>query len=546
MAASIGVALCMLVPGCANPAPRESDSPTENTMTTAPTTPQPLAGRRPNVMLIIMDDMGYSDLGCYGGEIETPHMDRLASYGLRFTQFYNTGRCWPTRSSLLTGYYAPQICMDPPVRRTRAPWQRMIPHYLQQVGYRSYHSGKWHVFNTPDPEADGGFNKSYGSEIEQYNHFFPNEDGSRTYSATAITNHALECLKDHQQGHAGTPFFHYVCYTTPHFPVQAEQKDIDKYMQRYNEGWDVMRQKRWERMREKGIIHCALSEREADVPAPHYLAKKEEWDAQYGPGEIEYAVPWDSLTEEQKRYQATKMAIHAAMVDRTDQEIGRLLKQLEDMDELDDTLILFLSDNGCSAELMIRGKGHDAEAPPGSEMTHLCLGPGWSTHSNTPFRRHKIWVHEGGVATPLVAHWPKGIKAGGELRHDMGHVIDFLPTILDLAGIAPQDIPQPEGAPPFPGRSLVPTMQQDGSVQREHIYFHHEGNRALRIGDWKLVNESLVNRGTDDDPWALYDLSTDRCEMVNLAEREPAKLAEMKQRWDQLEAQYRCKHAKKK
>lgn len=497
--------------------------------------------RKPNVLLVVLDDMGFSDVGCYGGEIDTPNIDRLADNGVRFTQFYNTGRCWPTRSSILTGHYAPTVCMDPPIANYRAPWQRMIPNYLGQVVYRNYHSGKWHVHNTHDPEGEGGFDRSWGFDIEQLNHFFHQEDGSTTFSATAITDHALECLKEHQADHAETPFFHYVCYTTPHFPVQAEQSDIDKYMERYNEGWDVMRERRWQRLRKMGIVNCDLSIREPEVPAPGYLAQKEEWDAQYGPGEIEYAVAWDSLTDEQKRFQATKMAIHAAMVDRTDQEIGRLLDQLEAMGQMDDTLVFFLSDNGASAEMMIRGKGHDPDAPPGSEMSHLCLGPGWSSCSNAPFRRHKIWVHEGGVSTPLVASWPNGIKARGELRHDMGHVIDFLPTILDVAGIAPNEIPLPEGSPALPGKSLVPAFEKDGSVEREHIYFHHEGNRALRVGDWKLVNESLVNRGTTDDPWALYDLSVDRCEMNNLAGTMPDKCIEMQSYWQKCEDRYRTK-----
>ncbi|MFC1805722.1 arylsulfatase [Planctomycetota bacterium] len=497
-----------------------------------------LAGRRPNIVLVVMDDMGFSDLGCYGGEIETPNVDRLAHGGLRFTQFYNAGRCWPSRSSILTGYYPPQVCMDPPARGYRPPWQRLIPHYLRGAGYRSFHSGKWHLFNTRDPESEGGFDKSWGYDIEQLNHFFGDGD-EETFSATAITDHAVECLQEHEAAHRGTPFFHYVCYTTPHFPVQAEQGDIDKYIDRYDEGWDVLRERRWQRLREMGIVGCELSAREPDVPAPHYLAHRDEWGARFGPGEIEYAVPWDSLTGEQKRFQSTKMAIHAAMIDRTDRELGRLLDQLGAMGVLEDTLIMFLSDNGASAEIMIRGRGHDPTAPPGSETTHLCLGPGWSTCSNAPFRRHKIWVHEGGVATPLVASWPNGITARGELRHDMGHCTDFLPTLTDLAGVKPEDIPLPDGAPPLPGRSLVPTLEQDGSAERSHIYFHHEGNRALRVGNWKLVNESNVNQGTTDDPWALYDLSTDRCEMVDLSTEMPVECREMQELWQRYEDEYR-------
>ena len=495
------------------------------------------AQTKPNVLFILMDDMGFSDPGCYGGDIETPNLDRLAENGLRFSQFYNTGRCWPTRSCILTGYYAPQICMDPPDRKNhhRPPWQRLIPHYLKQCGYRSYHSGKWHVSNVKDPELTGKFDISWGYDIEQGRHFFGEEE-PYSFSSTAITDHALKCLSDHRKNHQGTPFFHYVCYTAPHFPVQAEQEDIKKYMDRYDEGWDVMREKRWRRLREEGIVNCPLSEREPDVKAPWY---KPEYGDRYGPGEIEYAAAWDSLTPEQKRFQATKMAIHAAMVDRTDREIGRILQQLREMGVYEDTLVFFLSDNGASAEVMIRAGGHDPSAPAGAMETHLCLGPGWSSCANSPFRRHKIWVHEGGVATPLIVSWPNGIKARGEIRHNQGHCIDFLPTILHLAGMQTGNIPLPDDAPPLPGQSLVPVFEKDESVERSHIYFHHAGNRALRAGDWKIVSGSEAPKGTKDDAWALYDLSRDRCEMNDLAKEEPERLEEMRNLWRECEDTYR-------
>ena len=496
-----------------------------------------LTGSKPNVLVVVMDDMGYSDLGCYGGEIDTPNIDALANNGLRFTQFYNTGRCWPTRSSILTGYYAPQVCMDPPQPLYRPSWQRLIPQFLNNADYRTYHSGKWHVMNTKDPEADGGFDISFGHHIEQENHFF-DFDGEIKFSSTGITDHALKCLENHEANHSDKPFFQYLAYTAPHFPVQAEQEDIDKYMDKYNEGWDVIRKRRHERQLDMGIISCDLSQREDDVPAPHYLAKKDEWDGIFGQGEIEYAKAWDSLTEEQKKFQATKMAIHAAMIDRTDKELARITDHLKKTGSFDNTLILFLSDNGASAELMIRGGGHDPKARPGAVDTHLCLGPGWSTCCNTPFRRHKIWVHEGGVSTSLVAHWPKGITAKGELRHDMGHVIDFLPTFLDVAGIDENAIER-AGAPGLPGHSLAPAFLKDGSVERDHIFFHHQGNRALRAGDWKIVNESEDNFGKKDNPWALYDLSKDRCEMVDLSEEKPEKFAEMQSHWQVFEDQYR-------
>jgi arylsulfatase A-like enzyme len=508
---------------------------TEKTIDSKSRSGSALSGRRPNVMLVLMDDMGFSDPGCYGGEIETSNIDSLAQTGVRFTQVYNAGRCWPTRTCILSGMYAPQVRMDPPERDKRPEWQQLIPHYLGKAGYRSYHSGKWHLMNTADPEAIGGFDKSWGYDIEQFKHFF-GPGKNKTFSSTAITDHALECLREHREEHKETPFFHYVCYTAPHFPVQAEQEDIDKYRETYNEGWDIMRRRRWERMKEMGIVNCDLSEREPDVRAPYY---KKEYGEQYGDGEVEYAVSWDSLTESQKKFQAEKMAIHAAMIDRTDREIGRLINQLKSMDVYDDTLILFLSDNGASAEIMIRGGGHDPNAVPGSEDTHLCLGPGWSNCSNAPFRRHKIWVHEGGVATALVASWPNGIKTGGELRHDMGHCIDFLPTILDLAGINPQEISLPENSPPLPGKSLVPTLEQDGTVEHSHLYFHHEGNRALRVGNWKIISGSTSNKGEPDDPWALYDLSNDRCEMVDLSGKFPDKCRGMQDMWQQYEDAYR-------
>jgi arylsulfatase A-like enzyme len=502
-------------------------------------TPNQLTGSKPNILMVVMDDMGYSDLGCFGGDIETPNIDRIAKKGLRFTQFYNTGRCWPTRSSILTGYYAPQVCMDPPVRDYRAPWQKMIPQFLNQAGYRNYHSGKWHIFNTPKPETESGFDISFGYHIEQDKHHIE-FDGVKKFSSTGITDHALMCLEDHQKNHADKPFFSYIAHIAPHFPVQAEQADIDKYMNTYNEGWDVMRKKRWERLKEMGIVNCDLSKKEPDVPAPHYLANKEEWDPILGPGECEYALDWKDLSEEQKKYQATKMAIHAAMIDRTDKEFGRILEQLEKMDALDNTLIMILSDNGASAEILVRGEGHDPNAAPGSEDSYLCLGPGWSSNCNTPFRRHKIWVHEGGVSTPLVVSWPKHINTDSELRHDMGHCIDFLPTFLDLAGLNENDIERKD-APPLPGKSLAPAFIKDNSVERSHIYFHHEGNRALRAGNYKLVNESLVNRGTENDAWALYDLSVDRCEMNDLSKEMPEKCEEMQKLWQEFENNYRNK-----
>jgi arylsulfatase len=505
-------------------------------------------GARPNFLIILADDMGFSDAGCYGGEIETPNLDKLAAGGVRFTHGYSTARCWPTRSCILTGYYAQQVRMDPP--RGRLPqWARVLPHYLQPLGYRCYHSGKWHLMGAPRAVADGGFDHSYKLD-DHDRHFYPrqhSEDdrplppvkpGSGYYTAVAFADHAIRCLKEHAEKHADKPFFSYLAFTVPHFPLHALPDDIARYCERYVEGWDAVRERRWRRLREMGIVNCALSPLDTNL-APRYFRK--EFLDSLGPGEINRASPWNGLTDEQKRFQATKMAIHAAMVDRMDREIGRVLDQLRAMGALDNTVIFFLSDNGADATILIRGDGHDRAAAPGSGASYLCLGPGWASASNSPFRRHKIWVHEGGIATPLIVHWPGGIRARGELRHDQAHVIDFLPTLLELAGApvsstlprvsSPREVIQ---APPLPGRSLVPAFARDGTVPREFLFFHHEGNRALRVGTWKLVSAQ-----EDHDAWELFDLAADRCEQVNLAAQQPDRVRQMEARWKELEAEFR-------
>lgn len=497
----------------------------------------------PNVLIVLADDMGFSDAGCYGGEIQTPNLDRLAAGGVRFTQFYNTARCWPTRSALMSGYYAQQIHMDP--ARGRLPaWTRLMPHYLKPQGYRCYHSGKWHVPGAPLVVADGGFDHSYC--IDDHNRFFapqkhteddrplpPVEPGSDFYLTTFIADHAIKCLKEHAAKFADRPFFHYVAFTSPHFPLQARADDIARYQDRYLKGWDAIRAERYQRQRKMGLLDCALSPRDP-VTVPSWNLSPEELQKQIGPGEAGRAVAWTDLTAEQQRFQAAKMAVHAAMVDRMDQEIGRLLEQVKAMGCLENTLVLFAADNGASAEQIIRGDGHDPAAPPGSARTFLCLGPGWSTAANTPLRLHKSWVHEGGISTPLVAHWPKGIRAHGELRHTPGHVIDLLPTLLELTG-APAGGPwNGVSGPPLPGRSLMPALAADASIQRDFLFFSHINNHALRIGDWKLVATLAA-----PEAWQLYDLAHDRSETVDLAGSQPDRVRQMAARWQQLDSQFR-------
>jgi arylsulfatase len=442
---------------------------------------------------------------------------------------------------MLTGYYAQQIRMDPPEAQV-PEWTRLMPHYLKPLGYRSYHTGKWHILGASNPVAEGGFDRSY-TLADQDRYFSPQEHylndtrlqpvarESEYYATTAITDYAIEWLDAHAEQHPRDPFLLYIAFTAPHFPLHAFQEDIERYRDRYLAGWDVLREERWAQIRELGIATGILPPRDEDL-TPRYW--NDDVLAQIGPGEVKHAVAWESLMEEQRRLQATKMAIHAAMIDRMDREIGRVLDRLDEWGELDNTVVFFLSDNGADATLMVRGDGHDSSAQPGSASSYLTLGPGWATASNAPFRYHKSWVHEGGISTPLIVHWPEGIRARGELRRNVGHVIDLVPTILDLAGGQLSESKKSAKAPPFPGRSLVPVFEDDESVERDFLFFHHEGNRALRVGEHKLVSAK-----ENGDIWELYDLSNDRSETFDLAVQQPELLEQLEAQWEELEQRFR-------
>lgn len=494
------------------------------------------AAPKPNIVFILADDLGYSDLGSYGGEITTPQLDSLAKGGLRFTQFYNTTRCWPTRGALLSGYYAQQIRRDklPDVpgggaQAARPAWARLLPEFLKPAGYRNYHSGKWHIDGkvlatgfdrSLNMQNQGNFFTARGNTIDDVP-VTPLADEKGYYATTATADHAIECLKDHAANHAGRPFFHYVAFIAPHFPLHALPEDIAKYRDKYLAGWDAMRAARFARQKEMGITKTTLSPLEREVGPPYAFPDA---IAKLGPGEVNRPLPWTELTEEQRRFQATKMAIHAAMVDRMDRDIGRIITQLKAMGAFENTLICFASDNGASAEIMVRNGGHDPQAPPGSAASYLCLGPGFSSACNTPHRRHKSWVHEGGISTPLIVHWPAGITAKNGLRSTPAHVVDFVPTALELAGATKPNVWNGEPLPPAPGRSLVPAFAKDQSIARDSLWWLHEGHRAVRVGDWKLV-------AVNGEPWELYDLKTDRAEQRNLAAQMPEKVKELEQTW---------------
>ena len=492
--------------------------------------------RKPNFLVILADDMGYSDAGCYGGDIDTPNLDGLAARGLRFTHGYSTARCGPSRSGILTGHYAQQTAADVMTPGKVPDWTRVAPHHLKTAGYRAYHSGKWHIRFKPQDAV--GFDHSY-TLLDQNSFFAPRAsqlDGRQIppikkeegfYATTAIGGHAVRFLKEHARDHANDPFYFYLAFTAPHFPLHALQEDIDKYKDRFAEGWDEARAKRYARMRKMGLVNCKLSKMEPGM-WPDWNLASGDLNTRAGAGEVSRAVPWKTLTPEQKKFQRTKMAIHAAMIDRMDQEIGRVTSQLKAMNALDDTVIVFVSDNGASAEQMIRGDGHDPAAPPGSAMSHLCLGPGWSSAANTPFRLHKSWVHEGGISSPWIVSWPNGIADKGKLRRTPCHLVDIVPTMMDLAGVDARGA-LPSQAPPLSGRSLTPAFARDTVLPRDYIYFHHNRNRAIRVGDWKLA--SIGEKG----PWELYDMAKDRSEQTDLAAKEPARVASLATKWQEAE-----------
>lgn len=483
------------------------------------------AAGRPSIVVILADDMGYSDIGCYGGEIETPNLDRLAANGLRFTQFYNAARCCPTRAALLTGLYPHQAGVGRMVTRdgkfVPGPYQGFlndqcatIAEVLRPSGYRTYMSGKWHVGEDPAHwPCHRGFDRYFGlisgasSYYEIVNSdrrmakdcepFTPPEEGF--YMTDAFSDFAVECINDHED--PGTPFFLYTAYTAPHWPLHAPKDVIDKYRGVYDVGWDELRKTRHARMKDLGIVDSAwpLSPRDGEVPP---------W------AERDTAIDWP-----------LRMAVYAAMVDRMDQGIGRIVAALEAKGQLDNTLILFLSDNGgCHEDV----EGRNLNTPgslPGERGSYVAYRRPWANASNTPFRLFKHWVHEGGCSTPLIAHWPKGMAARGALTSQVSHIIDIMPTCVELARTSYPESLNGTSILPNEGKSMMSYLQEAPSEPRT-LFWEHMGNTAIRDGDWKLVSRK------EEQPWELYNLVDDRTELDNRIDAEPELAKSIKNKWD--------------
>ncbi len=488
----------------------------------------------PNIILIIADDLGFSDLGCYGGEIQTPALDSLAANGTRFTQAYNTGRCWPTRSSLLSGYYPQEIRRggfdreEPRDFRSgdRPEWAKLLPQHLAAKGYRSYHTGKWHI--DAEPMA-GGFHRSY--YLRDQGRFFhpkvhykdgeklpPVDPDSEFYATINLGEHVRSCLSEHAAHHADKPFFHYIGFSAPHFPLQALPEDIALYDEIYQQGWDVIREKRWQRIQKLGLLSGQLSSRNDQLGAPYDF---QESMSHFIDSETLLPRPWEKLPKAKQDFQAKKMAIHAAMIHRMDIEIGKVITHLRELKLDENTLVMFLSDNGASAELMVRDDGHDPEAPMGSAATYLCLGPGWSTAANTPFRKHKTWVHEGGIRTPFISSWLGTKRTDAQLNSQPFHVVDIVPSILGLVDHTP------ESTIPLSGEDLSEQLFADTAPtpRQTPIYFAHDGHRGVRADRWKLV----ATAGSD---WELYDMTADPAETADLASEHPEILTELQDAWE--------------
>ncbi|WP_261345017.1 arylsulfatase [Lignipirellula cremea] len=466
---------------------------------------------RPNIVLIMADDMGFSDIGCYGGEVKTPNLDSMAKDGLRFLQFYNNAKCTTTRASLVTGLY--------PRPRGGLLKTNMVTlgEALKTAGYQTSLSGKWHLgssptthpfhrgfdryyglldgccnfFNPvqPDPKFKGGKVRKFGRDDQKITEF-PDD----YYTTDAFTDHAVESI--HQFAAANKPFFVHVCYTAPHYPLHAKPADIAKYRGKFRMGWYEMRKQRLARQIAMGIIDP-------------------KWDMS---SDDSRAYSWETANQD---WEDLRMAVYAAMIDSMDQNIGRLLKALDETGVADNTVVMFLSDNGGCAE---EPGGRNTAAIPGPKEFYTAVGPAWGWAQNAPFCRYKSWVHEGGISTPFIVRWPAQTKADG-MTQQVGHIIDIMATCMDLAGKPYPEEFQGQKILPLEGTSLAPVFRGDDRSPPAELCWEWSGNRAVRQGNWKCVWDSRIKK------WELYDMQDDRTETRNLAEKFPDRTAQMSRDW---------------
>jgi len=489
---------------------------------------------QPNILIILVDDMGFSDLGCYGSEISTPNIDRLAENGLRFTNFYNGARCCPTRASLLTGLYAHQAGMGAMIKhniadREPGPYQGFLNNkcvtlaeVLKTVGYTTLMSGKWHVGEEhPQWPMDRGFDDYYGLISGGANYFdirktkkpgvkrhfakgnqeyMPPTEG--WYMTDAITDEAIYMLD--QKATNSNPFFMYLAYTAPHWPLHAWPEDIAKYRGKYKMGWDKLRERRYERQKELKLFGDNIPQLSPRDPI---------------------APPWDRLSDEKMDEMDLKMAVYAAQMESMDRGVGKVMAKLKKMGVVENTLIMFLSDNGACAEGGVFGLDFWGNGvPPGGKNGYHNYGLAWANAGNTPFRKYKQFTHEGGTTTPMIASWPRVIKNKGDISPQSGHIIDIMTTVCEVSGATYPQIYKNNKITPSRGKSLVPVF--NGKVRKGHemLCWEHIGSVGIKNGRWKLV--AAIN-----EVWELYDLSSDRTELNNLIKKNPENAKNLHVMW---------------
>ena len=524
--------------------------------------------KRPNVIVILADDLGYSDLSCYGGEIQTPNLDGLAKNGLRFAQFYNSARCCPTRAALLTGLYPHEAGVGmmtadagekyPGYRGAIQPSTVTLAEVLKSAGYRTAMSGKWHVGDRVSPIERGfddfyGFTSGYAVDSFDERMMIRLPEGKpklsykpgEYFATDAITDHALDFVNEMRK--TGQPYFLYLAYQSPHFPVQSRAEDAAPYAKTYDKGWDKLRAERLTRMKKLGSApkNAPLTPRSA-IHRPDVARR-------LGSMTADGANPaWETLAADRRADLAGRMKAYAGMVAGMDRNIGRLLADLKRNGELDNTLILFLSDNGACAEWepfgfdlekpanVMAGAGINTGTPDRPNILHqgvalgsmggpdtlFSYGSAWANLSNTPWRMYKHYSHEGGISSPLIAHWPARIKTGGQWRAQYGHVIDVMATLVDVAGAQYPGERNGVEVLPMEGVSLRPAFANQPLARKSPLFFEHDGSRAVRDGQWKMV----AKRGGE---WELYDIEADRSELNNLAAEQPDKVKEMATRWNE-------------